>query len=105
MMIMVMIVMIMMMIMIMMIMMMMRVMTAVVVHATDSETNQTLDTLPMDVDDETKNRSKKTEMFTDRRRAAGVKKKHLKLRRGITVDPGVANNVMPRKMVRDRKKI
>jgi hypothetical protein len=61
--------------------------------------------LPMDVDDETKNKSKKTEVFTDRRRAAGVKKKYLKLRRGITVDSGAANNVMPRKMVRDRKNI
>ena len=34
-----------------------------------------------------------------------VLKKRLKLRRGITVDSGAANNVMPKRMIRDRSKI
>ncbi len=38
-------------------------------------------------------------------RHQGVIKKRLKLRKGITVDSGAANNVMPRRMIRDRSKI
>ena len=38
----------------------------------------------------------------DRRK---VLKKRLKLKRGITVDSGAANNVMPKRMIRDKSKI
>ena len=72
-----------------------------VVNAQDSMdkvivADETVDAVAMDAN---------REAVPENRKRAGVKKSSLKLRRGITMDSGAANNVMPRRMIRTKKGI
>ena len=58
--------------------------------------DETVDAVAMDAN---------REAVSENRKRAGVKESFLKLRRGITMDSGAANNVMPRRMIMNKKGI